>query len=504
MSGKINELKVGAILSYVNLALSSLIPFLYTPVMLRILGQSEYGLYSLSSSVIGYFSLLSFGFGSTIVRYITMYRASNEKDKEEKLFGFFLLLYSIIAVIVLVCGYCISNNVNVIFKKGLNGSEIEKMKSLVRIMTINSALSFPVSVYSSVVMSHEKYIFRRLIDMISTVMVPLGNLIALFMGYASIGMAISSTIIQFTMLPINIIYCKKKLDIHPKIGKIPAKLIREMIKFSFFIFLGTLVDLLFWSTDKIILGMLASSTAVAIYNVGGTFNSMVTSISTSISSILTPRITTMVVEDVSTDKFTDYFIKIGRLQFIIIALIISGFTVFGQKFIILWAGNKYINAYWIAIFTLFPLCIPLIQNTGLSIVVAKNKHQFRSIVYTVIAIINVICTYICVPYFGGIGAAVCSGLSYLVGQGLIMNAYYYKVIGINIPLFWKNILKMSIIPLFMTIIGLVVLPHFSLMRWSYFFIAILIYAVIYSTLMYRHVLNGYEKSLFLTFVHKVH
>ena len=172
MSEKINELKAGALLSYVNLALSSLIPFFYTPVMLRILGESEYGLYSLSSSVISYFSLLSFGFGSTIVRYITVYRASKEKDKEERLFGFFLILYSLIAFIVLVCGYCVSNNVNAIFKKGLNISEIQKMKILIRIMTFNSAISFPISVYTSIVMSHEKYIFRRLIDMISTVMVP--------------------------------------------------------------------------------------------------------------------------------------------------------------------------------------------------------------------------------------------------------------------------------------------------------------------------------------------
>ena len=494
MSEKINELKAGALLSYVNLALSSLIPFFYTPVMLRILGESEYGLYSLSSSVISYFSLISFGFGSTIVRYITVYRASKEKDKEEKLFGFFLILYSLIAFIVLVCGYCVSNNVDAIFNKGLTISEIQKMKILIRIMTFNSAISFPISVYSSIVMSHEKYIFRRLIDMISTVMVPLGNLIALYMGFASVGMAVSSTIIQFTMLPINIIYCKNKLNIHPRIGKIPFNLIKEMISFSLFIFLGTLVDMLFWSTDKIILGMLAGSTAVAIYNIGGTFNTMVTSLSTSISSVLTPRITTMVVEDASTEQFTDYFIKIGRLQFIIVALIISGFTVFGKQFIILWAGKKYLKSYWVAILTLFPLCVPLIQNTGLSIVIAKNKHQFRSIVYTVIAIINVIFTYLLVPSLGEVGAALCSGVSYLLGQGVIMNIYYYKVIGINIPLFWKNIIRMSIIPIIMILISLILLSYFTLIKWSYFFLAICIYSIIYIILMYKYSLNDFEKS----------
>ena len=38
-----DQLKIGVLLSYLNLAISSIIPFVYTPVMLRILGQNEYG-----------------------------------------------------------------------------------------------------------------------------------------------------------------------------------------------------------------------------------------------------------------------------------------------------------------------------------------------------------------------------------------------------------------------------------------------------------------------------
>mgnify|MGYP002148940869 FL=1 len=66
-----NELKSGVILSYINLGLGTVIPFIYTPIMLRMLGQAEYGLFSLASSAVSYLSLLSFGFGSTIIRYIS-------------------------------------------------------------------------------------------------------------------------------------------------------------------------------------------------------------------------------------------------------------------------------------------------------------------------------------------------------------------------------------------------------------------------------------------------
>ena len=88
-----NELKSGVILSYINLGLGTVIPFIYTPIMLRMLGQAEYGLFSLASSAVSYLSLLSFGFGSTIIRYISKYRAEKDKKSEEKAFGFFLILY---------------------------------------------------------------------------------------------------------------------------------------------------------------------------------------------------------------------------------------------------------------------------------------------------------------------------------------------------------------------------------------------------------------------------
>ena len=498
-----NELKSGVILSYVNLGLGTIIPFIYTPIMLKMLGQSEYGLFSLASSAVSYLSLLSLGFGSTIIRYISKYRAEEDKESEEKSFGFFLILYCMLAVLVLVCGTIIANNIEPIFRRGLSNVELKKMKILVIIMTFNSALSFPNSVFSSMVIAHEKYIFRQLVDMFSTVLAPLANLIALYLGYASVGMATAATIVQFIMLPLNAIYCLKKLKIKPIIAKLPRPLIIEMFGFSAFSFIGSIVDMLFWSTDKVILGMLSGSVAVATYNVGSTFNNMVMNLSTSISGVLTPRVTGMVIKDKPKDELTDLFIRIGRLQFIVIALIVSGFTVFGRTFIRLWAGMGYSGAYWVAILTMFPLCVPLIQNTGLTIVTAQNKHHFRSIVYLIIAIVNVVSTYLLVPYFGIYGASACSCVAYIAGQGIVMNIYYYKVTGLNIPLFWKNILKMSVVPIEMTVVGLALNRICVVNNWLIFLVNIVVFAGIYALLMYRFSLNDYEKKLFVAPITKI-
>lgn len=495
MSKPRNQLRAGVILSYINLGISSLIPFFYTPVMLRMLGQAEYGLYSLANSVISYLTLLTFGFGSTVIRYLAKYRAEGDREGVRKTFGLFLLLYSAAGLLVLLVGTVLSFHVEDIFHRGLTGAELDKVHILVLIMTFNTALSFPLSVFSSVITAYERYIYRKVVDMISTVAAPLLNLVALYLGFASVGMAVSSTVLQVAMLPLNIVYCFRVLRITPKFARAPRGLLREMLGFSFYAFLGTLVDLLFWSTDKVILGMLASSTAVAIYNVGGTFNNVVISLSSSISGVLTPRITGMVAMDTEKSSFTELFIRVGRLQYLIIALIISGFTVFGQAFIRLWAGEAYAESYWIALLTMIPLCIPLIQNTGLSIVVAQNKHKFRSIAYLIVAILNVISTYLIVPYMGGIGAALCSCLSYLLGQGLIMNTYYHRVTGIDIPLFWKNILKMSPVPAGMLVVGVILKRFVFISNWGLFFALVMLFTSVYVLLMYRFSMNEYERGV---------
>lgn len=143
---------------------------------------------------------------------------------------------------------------------------------------------------------------------------------------------------------------------------------------------------------------------------------------------------------------------------------------------------------------MIPLVIPYIQNTGLTIVIAQNKHKFRSLVYLAIAILNAVSTYFIVPYLGGIGAALCSCVSYVLGQGIIMNIYYYKVTKINIPLFWKNILCMSWIPTLLCVITFVVSNFISFYSWSAFLFAVLIYALLYSTGSWFFSMNDYEKD----------
>lgn len=494
---KLNELRIGSILTYINLFISFIIPLFYTPVMLRILGQSEYGLYSLSNSVIGYLSLLNFGLGTAVIRYVTKCRVEHEHEKLESVVGLFILIYSILALLVLVVGFCLTQFSGTFFGKGLNTGEIDRLQILLIIMTISTAVSFPVSVYSSVAVAYEKYIFRKTFDSITTIAAPVLNLVVLFLGYASIGMALVGLGLQIVYLIVFPAYCRRKLNVRMRLKNLPVYMLKEILGFSAFIFLSSIVDMLYWATDKVLIGAMIGSVAVAIYNVGGTFTSMLQNMSSAISGVFGTRVTAMVLSETPMDELSALLVRIGRLQYLIVALFLSGYVVFGQAFIHFWAGDGYHQAYYVGLMAMIPLAVPLIQNIAFATIVAQNKHRFRSIIYAIIAVANVVSTFLCIPKFGILGASACTAIAFIVGNGIIMNIYYYKVTGLDIPFFWKNILRMSVVPVVLSGISLVFISYIRpIQTLVEFLIYVIVFLLVYLLLIWFTTMNNYEKSIF--------
>lgn len=494
---KVNELKAGVLLSYVNLGITCIIPLLYTPIMLRILGRSEYGLYTLSNSVISYLTMLNFGMGSAVMRYVTKARTEGDPDEINKTVGLFTLVYIVLACAVLVVGYGLSSFADQFFAKGLSVDEISRLRILMVIMAVSTAVTFPVSVFSSVCVAYEKYIFRRMIDLIMTIAAPVLNLVVLVIGKGTIGMAVVGLSLQIISAPIYVIYCSKRLQVKPVFRGLSFNLLKDIWGFSAFVFLSMIVDMLYWSTDKVLIGALVGSAAVAVYNVGGVFNSMLQNMASAIGNVFSPRVTSMVVTENNPNAISDLLIRVGRIQYIIVSFILSGYIVFGKVFIHFWAGDEYMEAYYVALLTMIPLAVPLIQNIAYNTILAQKKHQFRAIAYAIIAVINVISTYLVMPYYGIIGAAACTGVAFTLGNGIIMNVYYYKVTGLDIPRFWVNIGKMSLIPALFIFIGYILINRILVIRSiTSFLIGVCIYSILYVLFTWSMSMNNYERNLF--------
>lgn len=505
MKKNVSQLKIGVILSYVNLIIGNLIPLFYTPIMLSILGQSEYGLYKLSSSFTSYLSLISFGLGSAITRYLIKAREEEGKEAEQKVLGLFTRIFQLISIITFIAGIGLTFCVELFYGNSLTQDELNTMRILVFLISCNTSLSFLMTPQVSVVTSHEKFVFLQLMNIATTCIIPVANLAALFLGFASIGMTVSSLAINIVVRFCYYIYMRKALKLKADYKNPPKHLIKEILMFSFWIFVANVVGQLYNATDAVMIGMIPAlaTIGVAVYNVGGVFNVIVSSAAQGISTLLMPKVNKMVFNKADNEELTSLAIRTGRLQGYIIVLIVTGFIAFGQPFISWYAGSEYADSYWVAILMMIPNTIPLIQSVCLSIIVAENKHRFRSIVYLGIAISNVIGTWFLMQVMGVIGAALMTGISLVIGQGFVMNWYYWKKIKLNIPRFWKENLKVFIFPAIMCTLVLLSSSFIDYYKIPILLTGIVIYTIIYVVVNWLFVMNNYEKDIFRKPVQRV-
>lgn len=154
---QINQRKAGVILSYTGEIVKILVNLVYTPIMLRLLGQSEYGLYQLVYSVVSYLSLLSLGFGSSYLRFYSRYKVQKDEDGVAKLNGMFMIIFCSISVICVLCGCVMIGNIRGIFGTGLTNAEYETARILMGMLIINLAMTFPNSVFNCYITAHEKF-----------------------------------------------------------------------------------------------------------------------------------------------------------------------------------------------------------------------------------------------------------------------------------------------------------------------------------------------------------
>ena len=169
---KINQVKLGALLSYVVIILNMIIGVLYTPILTSKLGQSEYGLYSLVTTVISYLTILDFGFGNAIIIYTAKYRANKDKEKEEKLHGMFLVIYTVIGLVAGLIGVILCANVDKLFGATMTVAELDKARILMAILALNLVITFSFSIFSYIITAYEKFIFAKILTIVRIIVVP--------------------------------------------------------------------------------------------------------------------------------------------------------------------------------------------------------------------------------------------------------------------------------------------------------------------------------------------
>lgn len=496
------ERKIGSILTYVDLFFSLALNILFVPLALYFLGTSEFGVYQLVGSLIAYLVLLDFGINNATIRFYTVAKTNNEAIAQKKILGFSFVLYITIAIILCFVGYVVYNNIDLFFSKSLTSDEILSFKRVFLVLIFNIAVTLPGNVFTSILSSHEKFIFLKTLKIGETILRPLTIIAVLFFSPYAITIAIIHTAYNCVYTTFRAWYCFKKLHISfiwTGFNVLPLRPFFLLASSSFFV---CIIDQIFWRTNQIILGLIDGTTAVAIYSVASVIYIAYMPFSTSLSSVFFPLVISMVAEKKSAQDFSNLFIRIGRLQWFILLLVLVGFVLVGKEFIVLWVGKEFLEAFYIALIIMIPFTIDLIQNICLIIMQAQNTYMYRAKVYLCVGVFNIVLAIPFAHWWGGIGCASATALSMFLGNGIIMNYYYYSHMKLDIIRFWKEICYIALFSLPAFGVGCALNILLSEYNMTTFIVKIIIISIVYVGTQYFGGMNKYECGLVQCLIRK--
>lgn len=496
------NLAFGTILSYFNIILSILIGFITAPIILKQLGESEYGVYQMVLSMVSYMSILDFGLHNVTTRFVSKYRATNDDELQRRFLGTNILLFGLIMLLILIVGAVIYVNLGTFFSNSMSECEISLTKRLFVILTVNLAISMPGAVFAAIVVAYEKFIFSRFLTTMKMIVRMIFVLLLVNFGLKATGLVVIDFLINIAIIAVNMMFCFSKLKIKILL-KLDKTLVKTIFSFSIFVFVASITEQINWKVDTVLIGASIGTSAVTLHSISAQLTGYFKSFSGAISGVFLPKATKMVALNKSNAEITDLMISIGRAQLIICGVVLFAFSVLGKEFLTLWIGESYIiNYYWFLTIG-FSLLVPMTQSVGINVLEAKFMHQFRALVYFGISVVNIVISLILINYIGVWGAVLGTVFSMIIGNNIVINIYYHKKVGLNIIRFFKETyLKIFPVQILVTMLLMIVFYFVPICIGSWWNIIIkgLIFVFVYFGSIYFFALNGNEKALLKSFL----
>lgn len=489
-----SQRKLGAVLGYANIIVKNLVNLIYTPMLLSFVGQGDYGVYQASNSFIFSLSLLTFGFSEAYVRFYTREKASGSEDGVARLNGLYISLYSIVGFAVLAIGMVLSSHVNYFFSDSFTAAQVGLAGSLMVIMTVNISITLFSTVFDAFILAHERFQYQQTRQMLTSLATPGIALLLLNLGFGAIGVALAQLLVAVGLLLLNARYSISVLGMTFRFRGFDRALFFSIASFSAWIFGNQICELINQSVPNILLGAFTSAVAVSIFAVSVQIRSVFVSLSTVMSNVFIPKINQIVATSDDNNELTLLMTRVGRYQMFLFCWVYCGFVLLGRFFILKWAGEGFVDAYYLICAMVLPLGVPLCQNTGIEIQRAKNRHKARSVVYLCMAGLNVVFTWLASPYLGYWAPAIAYVVSITLGNGIFMNWYYHVQIGLDMRYFWKRNIPVVIASATVLIACMGIIRLVPVSGWVHFFFWGVAYSFMYTLSMWLFVLDGDEKA----------
>ena len=425
---RIRQTSLNALTNYLRFFFTMVVSFWFIPFIIKNLGSDMYGLWTLSFSIIGFFSLLDFGFGLGVVKWTGETRASGDIEYRNHILSTVFFVYILIAIggMLILSGFA--------FFYGRLFDIPQEFQSIgitiLLILGIRSLLiQIPLSLFKGVLFGEQRIYLINLIQIVGTVIYAGSAFIALSQGLGVVWLAIincASFLIE-NLLYMLFSYTKVK-GLKLAIRFVRKKHLMEAMSFSFYSFLTTIAGLVLFQTDVIIIQLTLNLTLVGIYSVAIKITEYSFLLSKQLVNVLTPLISEL-KQNKEEDSLRYLLTTLSKYIMATGVILTATIYVFGQDLLVFWVGPAFVEATvpLLLLMTSFMLTIP--ELIASNVLTMTGHHAFTAKVSISSIVVNIVASLLLVKPLGLTGIALGTLISTVVnnvGFTLIQASRIYK------------------------------------------------------------------------------
>ena len=416
--------------SWFSLGVNIVVGVILTPYILHRLGDTANGIWVLIYSVTGYYGLFDLGIRSSIVRYVSKFTATGEREELAKLINTALFIYSCIGAVSMIVTLVVSSRVDHIFK--IPPEFVGTAHWLLFMVGASVAIGFPAGVFSGFLDGLQEFYINNWTNITATILRGVFIVLALNHGYGLLMVAFITVILPFLSFILRAFVALWMCPIPFGFSYVNRDTFRQIANYSGVTFMIMVAGRLKWKSDELVIGTFLSAAAITYFNVGARIVDYAGQLVTALSQIYVPMASR---SDARNDiqGLRKLFLLGNRVCAITIFPICVTVLMLGKSLIECWVGKKYIETSY-PVLVIMILCSSLWFAQGASgrILFGRSKHGTWAVVTLMEGVANLILSVYLVRIYGIVGDALGTAIPMTCSTLFFMPRHLCRHLGLRL------------------------------------------------------------------------
>ena len=428
MSLKLLALK-NVLSNWAGLAINIAVGFFLSPFILHHLGDEAFGLWVLIFSLTGYYGIFDFGIRSSLIRYVSKYRATQEHEQLARVVNTSLFLYTCTGLFLILPTVVCQIYVDRIFH--IQPSFLRDARILVAIVGYSLSIGFPLGISGGILEGLQKFYLINGTNITATLLRAVLIVYVLLHGFGLLSVALITVTLPLLASAVRFVMTHRLLAVPYGWRYVDRISFREVANYGSVTFMIIVALQLRYRTDAVIIGSFLSATAITYFSIGSRLVDYATQVVSSLANIFTPMSSHFHATGTHAQLRT-IFISGNRACALAMFPMTVILVVMGKSIIEAWVGPRYVSSYVVLLILLIPAALYESQASSNRLLFGMSLHKPLAYVVLMEGIANVILSVTLVRPFGIIGDAIGTAIPMLCTALFFLPRHMCRQLGIPV------------------------------------------------------------------------